>query len=116
MQRSVTACVGAALVVGLTLGTISSAQASVADGKSAEEFCEKALAISKIVPESTDDAALIDAARGYVKEYKKLAKLATTKELPPPSRRSPSTTSTWLRAETRAPRKRTTPTPRSKRP
>lgn len=81
MRRFVRGCVGTALIAALTVGTIGGAQASVAAKGSVQAFCEKAFEISNISPDGFDDAALIDAARGLVKEYKKLAKAAPNGEL-----------------------------------
>jgi hypothetical protein len=80
MRRSAQGLVGVAVVAGLTAGTMIGAQASVAE-KSAKKFCETALAISTTEPDGFDDAALIEVAEDFVKEYKKLAKQAPTGKL-----------------------------------
>jgi hypothetical protein len=67
------------LVVGLTAGTITGAQASVAE-KSAKAFCEKLVEISTTVPD-VSGGDYTAAAREFQKLYKKLAKLAPTGKL-----------------------------------
>jgi hypothetical protein len=80
MRRLGRAVTSSTLIVGFTVATVAGAHASVA-GKSVTKFCEKAAAISATVPDTSSNDALIDAARDYAKEYKKLAKLASTKAI-----------------------------------
>ena len=78
MRRLATAIASGMLIVGFTAATMPGAHASVPE-KSVTKFCAKAAAISAAVPDVSSNDALIDAARDFANQYKKLAKLAPTK-------------------------------------